>query len=136
MAIGVLGIASGAIKVGQKIFEGVRNRKEKKIEKRAAALVDAQQKKAVVDGKIGALFTTMGGAEGAQGISGSGNFLAGIKGAFSPNPAIANFQPVSGAMAVNQQNEKAAAAVSPGGMNPLILIGAGLVLVLLIFKKR
>lgn len=45
MAIGLLGIASGAVKVGQKIFQGIKNRKEKKIEKKAAALVEAQEKK-------------------------------------------------------------------------------------------
>lgn len=135
MAIGLLGIASGAVKVGQKIFQGIKNRKEKKIEKKAAALVEAQEKKAAVDGKIGALFASMGGSEGTQIQSGSGNFLAGIKSAFSPNPTIANFQPVSGAMAVNNQNKEAAAAAG-GGMNPMILIGAALVLILLIFKKR
>lgn len=134
MPVGLLGIASGAVKVGAKIFQGIKNRKEKKVEKRAAALVEAQNKKAQVEGKIGAIFSTMGGAD-TKVQSGSGNFLAGIKSAFSPNPAIANFQPVSGAVAVNQQNKEAAAAAG-GGMNPMILIGAGLVLLLLIFKKR
>jgi hypothetical protein len=132
----LLGIASGAIKIGQKIFQGIKNRKEKKVEKKAQALVDAQNKQAQVEGKIGKLFSTMGGQD-TQVISGSGNFLAGIKSAFSPNETIANFQPVSGAVAVNQQNEKAArVSGGMGGMNPMyLLIGAG-VLLLLIFKKR
>lgn len=136
MPVGLLGIASGAVKVGQKIFQGIKNRKEKKIEKKAAALVQAQEKKAAVDNKIGALFASMGGSEGTQVVSGSGNFLAGIKSAFSPNPAIANFQPVSGAVAVNNQNKEAAAAQSGGKMNPIILIVAGLAVLLFIFKKR
>lgn len=128
----LLGIASGALKIGQKIFQGIKNRKEKKVEKRAQALIDAQEKQAQVQGKIGAVLSTMGGND-SQVISGAGNFLAGIKSAFTPNQAIANFQPVSGAQAVNQQNR---ALNSPGGMNPMyLLIGAGL-LILLIFKKR
>lgn len=135
MAVGLLGIASGAAKIGQKIFQGVKNRKEKKIEKRAAALVEAQEKKAIVENKYGAIFSSMGG-EGTQAISGSGNFLAGIKGAFSPNPNIAAFTPISGAMAVQKQNEDLAQSQGSPKMNPLILIGAGLVLVLLFFKKR
>jgi len=133
MAIGLLGIASGAVKVGQKIFQGIKNRKEKKVEKRAAALVAAQEKKSQVDGKIGALFSTMGG-EGTQAISGSGNFLAGIKGAFTTNKEIANFQPQTGAQAIKTQNIEAAS--SGGGMNPMYLIAAGAVLLLLVFKKR
>lgn len=135
MAIGLLGIASGAVKVGQKIFQGIKNRKEKKIEKRAAALVEAQEKKAAVEGKFGALFSTMGAAEGTQAISGSGNFLAGIKSAFTPSKEIANFQPVSGAQAVVKQNEQAAAAAG-GGMNPMYLLIGGALLLLLVFKKR
>jgi len=135
MAIGLLGIASGAVKVGQKIFQGIKNRKEKKIEKRAAALVEAQEKKAAVEGKFGALFSTMGANEGTQAISGSGNFLAGIKGAFTTNKAIENFQPQTGAQAVAQQNN-AAAAASGGGMNPMYLIAAGAILLLFVFKKR
>lgn len=133
----LLGIAKGAIKIGQKIFQGIKNRKEKKVEKKAAALVEAQQKQAQVQGKIGEVFSSLGGAD-TQVISGAGNFLAGIKSAFSPNETIANFQPVSGAVAVNQQNEKAARVSGGmmGGMNPMyLLIGAG-VLLLLIFKKR
>lgn len=135
MAVGLLGIASGAVKIGQKIFQGIKNRKEKKIEKRAAALVEAQEKKAAVEGKFGALFSTMGAAQGTQAISGSGNFLAGIKSAFTPKSEIANFQPVSGAQAVVKQNEQAAAAAG-GGMNPMYLLIAGAVLLLLVFKKR
>jgi hypothetical protein len=119
----LLGIASGAIKIGQKIFQGIKNRKEKKVEKKAAALVEAQNKQAQVEGKIGKLFTSMGG-EDTRVISGSGNFLAGIKSAFSPSEPTASFQPVSGAIAVNQQN-KEAARVSGGGMNPMyLLLGA------------
>lgn len=131
-----LAIATGAIKIGQKIFQGIKNRKEKKVEKKAAALVEAQNKQAQVEGTIGKLFSSMGGND-TQVISGSGNFLAGIKSAFSPNEAIANFQPVSGAVAVNQQNKEAArVSGGMGGMNPMyLLIGAG-VLLLLIFKKR
>ena len=131
-----LAIATGAVKIGQKIFQGIKNRKEKKVEKKAAALVEAQNKQAQVEGTIGKLFSSMGGND-TQVISGSGNFLAGIKSAFSPNEAIANFQPVSGAVAVNQQNKEAArVSGGMGGMNPMyLLIGAG-VLLLLIFKKR
>jgi hypothetical protein len=131
-----LAIATGALKIGQKIFQGIKNRKEKKVEKKAAALVEAQNKQAQVNGQIGALLSSMGGND-SQVISGSGNFLAGIKSAFSPNEAIANFQPVSGAVAVNQQNKEAArVSGGMGGMNPMyLLIGAG-VLLLLIFKKR
>jgi hypothetical protein len=100
----VLGIAAGAIKVGQKIFEGFKNRKEKKIEKKATALLEAQTKKDAAVNKFGNLFG--GGAgisspgEGTQSISASGNFLAGVKGAFKPNPNIAAFTPISGAQAV------------------------------------
>ena len=128
-----LAIATGAIKIGQKIFQGIKNRKEKKVEKKAAALVEAQNKQAQVEGTIGKLFSSMGGND-TQVISGSGNFLAGIKSAFSPT---ANFQPVSGAVAVNQQNKEAArVSGGMGGMNPMyLLLGAG-VLLLLIFKKR
>lgn len=133
--MGLLGIASGAVKVGQKIFQGIKNRKEKKIEKKAAALVEAQEKKAAVEGKFGALFSTMGAAEGTQAISGSGNFLAGIKSAFTTNKAIENFQPQTGAQAIVKQNEQAAAAAG-GGMNPMYLLIAGAVLLLLVFKKR
>ena len=109
---------------------------EKKVEKKAAALVEAQNKQAQVEGTIGKLFSSMGGND-SRVISGSGNFLAGIKSAFSPNEAIANFQPVSGAVAVNQQNKEAArVSGGMGGMNPMyLLLGAG-VLLLLIFKKR
>ena len=131
-----LAIATGAIKIGQKIFEGIKNRKEKKVEKKAAALVEAQNKQAQVEGTIGKLFSSMGGND-TQVISGSGNFLAGIKSAFSPSQPTANFQPVSGAIAVNQQNKEAArVSGGMGGMNPMyLLLGAG-VLLLLIFKKR
>lgn len=128
-------IAAGAVNVGKKIFDGIKNRKDKKIEKKAAALVAAQEGKANVENKYGALFATMGGGEGTRAISGSGNFLAGIKNAFSPNPAVANFQPVSGAMAVQKQNADAAQAQG-GGMNPMILLLGGAVLLLFIFKKR
>lgn len=129
----LLGIASGALKIGQKIFQGIKNRKEKKVEKKAQALVDAQNKQATVNEKIGAVFASMGGGQGTQAISASGNLLAGIKAAFSPNKDIAAFQPVSGANAVAKQNADAAGG---GGMNPMfLLLGAGL-LILLIFKKR
>jgi len=128
-----LAIASGAIKVGQKIFQGIKNRKEKKVEKRAAALVEAQQKEAQVNAKIGTLLSSMGGND-TQVISGSGNFLAGIKGAFTTNKEIANFQPQTGAQAIKTQNIEAAS--SGGGMNPMYLIAAGAVLLLLVFKKR
>lgn len=128
------GIALGAFKVGKKIFEGVKNRKEKKVEKKAASLLEAQQKKQQVEGKAAAIFSSMGGQD-TQVISGSGNFLAGIKGAFTTNKAIENFQPQTGAQAVAQQNN-AAAAASGGGMNPMYLIAAGAILLLFVFKKR
>jgi hypothetical protein len=129
----LLGIAAGALKIGQKISQGIKNRKEKKVEKKAQALIDAQNKQAQVEGKIGAVLSTMGGND-SQVISGAGNFLAGIKSAFTPNENIAAFQPISGAQAVQKQNQDAAGGM--GGMNPMyLLIGAG-VLLLLIFKKR
>jgi hypothetical protein len=131
---GLLGIAAGAIKIGQKIFSGIKARKEKKVEKKAAALVEAQNKQAQAEGKIGALLSSMGGND-SQVISGSGNFLAGIKSAFSPNETIANFQPVSGAIAVNQQNKEAArVSGGMGDMKPILLFG-GFVLVIWILKK-
>jgi hypothetical protein len=131
----LLGIASGAVNIAKKIFEGVKNRKDKKIEKKATALLDAQNQKAAIDNKLGALFSSMGGAD-TKVQSGSGNVLASLKGAFSPNPAIANFQPRTGAQAVQEINQEAAKASNGGGgMNPMYLIlGAG-VLLLFFFKR-
>ena len=135
------GIALGALKVGKKIFEGVKERKSAKIEKRANALLEAQQNKDAAINRFSEILGVQGkstavtsAGSGPQVISGSGNALAGIKGAFSPNPNIAAFQPISGAKAVVMQNEAAAAAQSGGGMNPLLLL-AGAVLLFFAIKK-
>jgi hypothetical protein len=138
MPIGLLGIATGAVKIGQKIFGGIKKRQEAKIEKKAAALVDRQNKLA----SASALFGTPGIVQssnqdllsslkslikpdaGLQSISSAGNSLAALKGDNE------NIQPTAANVALKERVKD-----SRGGVNPMVLIGAALALLLLI-KKR
>jgi hypothetical protein len=148
-----LGIASGAIKIGQKIFGKIKEKREAKVEKKAAALVAAQNKAAASDDKIASILGTLGGS---QAVSSSGNALAGLKAlitgaapvaAVNPQPATTpNFYPEMGSLAGNgvraskasyQEVRDQREGGGSGGNNKMLLIigGAALVL-LLIFKKR
>jgi len=122
MGLGLLGIAKGAFTVGQKIFAGVKKRREARIEKKAIKLNESRN-------RLEEAGTFFGGglinpSAGLGSISGAGNALAFLKGD--------NVEPQSGAQAVANQNSPG----GMGGMNPLILIGVGLAVLFLIMKRR
>ncbi len=109
--MGLLGaIANGSLKIGKKIYTGIKERKEKKVEKKAEQLLKAQQDAANIGLKL----------EGTGLISGSGNIINQIKGLINPS---------SGAVAVANQN-----APQPQGENPIVYIVGGIVAVFVLFK--
>jgi hypothetical protein len=135
MALGILAIAKGAANIAGKIVEGVKNRREKAINKAAANLVEKQarldqatnfftpgiaseprQRKPL----FSSLKTLINPEAGSQAISGAGNNIAAIK----------------GGDVVPSAGREVYAQPSGPGMNPMFLIaGAGL-LIFLLFKKR
>lgn len=133
MALGLLGIAKGAFTVGQKIFAGVKKRKEAKIEKRANSLADAKIKlekasafftPGIVQsgGGGGGFFQSLINPEaGLQSISSAANNLAAMK---------SDIQPVSGA--AQQSGESG----GDGKINPMFLLLGGVVILFLFLKKR
>lgn len=135
MGLGILAIAQGAIKIGQKIFQGVKARKEAKIEKAANRLEIQRSSLADVSkfftpgivqsnpNLLGQLGSLINPSAGLQAISGAGNALAMAKG---------DVQPQNANMAAGEQ----VGGNAGGGMNPILLIGAGIVLLLLLMKKR
>ena len=107
--MGLLGsIANGALKIGKKIYTGIKERKEKKVEKKAEQLLKAQQDAANIGLKL----------EGTGLISGSGNIINQIKGLINPS---------SGAVAVANQN-------APQGKNPIVYIVGGLIAIFVLLK--
>lgn len=125
----LIGIASGAIKIGQKIFQGVKARKEKKAEKKAAQAAKAAQKADDVSTKIAALQGLISPDAGSQSISGAGNLLAMLKG--ESGQAV---NPASPSTAVAKQN---AALEQQGGGNMMyVIIGVVALVVLFLFKRR
>lgn len=125
----LLGIASGALKIGQKIFAGIKNRKEKKAEKKAAQAAQAKARAESVAFKIDSLQGLISPDAGSQSISGAGNLLANIKAQLG-----GSVNPANPSQAVQAQN---AALASGGGFNPMyVMIGFGALLILFLLKKR
>lgn len=144
MAIGLLGIATGAAKVAGKIFQGVQKRRDAKVEKKVQQLVDAREKKAAIDslfttspvladpnlGKvkkpsfISSLGSLIDPGAGTQAISGAANTLQDIKG------GAMNITPISGAQAVADNRNDV------NRVNPILLIGGAVLMVILFLMKR
>jgi len=152
-------IAKGALKIGGKIIEKIKDKRDAKVEKKAAQLVAAQNKQQEAYNMFGDILGA--GNASSQSISGAGNLLAGLKSALlgaapaqaiAPQPAVSGASPNGSFLAemgslagngvraskasykeVRDQREGGGA----GGNNKMLLIigGAALVL-LLIFKKR
>jgi hypothetical protein len=135
MALGILAIAQGALSIGTKIFEVVKARKEAKIVKaenrleiQRSSLADVSkfftpgivQSNPKLLGQLGSLINP---SAGLQAISGAGNALAMAKG---------DVQPQNANMAAGEQ----VGGNSGGGINPILLIGAGIVLLFLFMRKR
>lgn len=139
----LLGIASGAFKIGQKLFGNIKARKEAKIEKKAEALADAKIKLAtaenffsqftpgIVQEKDSGLLQQVKGLisqAGSQQISSAGNNLNEMKNTtgfseLSPKPSMVALQ------------ERTVTDARLGGMNPLFLL-AGVAAFFLLLKKR
>jgi len=145
MAIGLLGIASGALKIGQKIFAGVKKRREAKIEKKAQNLVDAQDKLAAQVAKFGgfglvdvassdkldvmkSIKSFINPDQGTMAVSGAANALNTIKGGGE------SIMPTAANVALQERTSK-------GGFNfdfknPIVLVGIALLGFLLIKKLK
>lgn len=140
MPVGVLGIATGAARVAGKLFQGVKRRREERVEKAAERLVEAQNRAA----KVNTLFTAspvladpdlkidrpglisrfkdlIDPGAGLQAISGAANNLQNVKQVVSP---------ISGAQAIAQQSE------DRNKVNPMLLIGGAVLVAILFLMKR
>lgn len=147
MAIGLLGIATGAAKVAGKIFKGVQKRREAKVEKRVQALFDAQEKKAQIDSLfrtppivatdkvdsikkpsfISSLGSLIDPGAGTQAISGAANTLQDVKG------GVMNLTPISGAQAIAESSRS---NNDVNRVNPMLLIGGAVLVAILFLMKR
>ena len=134
MALGILGgIAAGALKIGAKIVGNIKERKEAKIEKKAAALVEAEKKAAASNEKFATLLGNIGAGAGqataAQGngeiMAFAGNALAALKGT--------SIAPKQGATAARTQ---VVSAAEPPKMSPILLIGLFVVALIILMKRR
>lgn len=136
MALGLLGgIAAGALKVGTKIFSKIKEKKEAKIEKKAAALVEAEKKAAQSEEKFTNLITGLGvgaGAGQATAAQGNGGLIAMAGNALAALKGTNNVMPQNGATAAQQQ----ATGGQSAGMNPMLLIGLGLIALLFLMKRK
>jgi len=137
----LLGIAGGAVKIGQKIFGGIKNRREKKIAKKAQALLEQQtrltkfntisQKFGFTPGIVGdtdnsdELGFLINPGAGTQSLSSAANALFNRKG----DPEA--LKPTSASVALDERENP-----GPGKVNPMLLIGGAFVLILLFISKR
>lgn len=138
MPIGLLGIATGAVNIGKKIFGGIKRRQEKRIAKKAQNLLESQTRLSDAARKFGFTPTIVDDEEfdlsqvnslinpqrGSLSLSSAANSLFAIKGE--------NIAP----SAANVALEERAKMPGPGNVNPMILIGGALVLILLFISKR
>lgn len=144
MAIGVLAIAQGAAKVAGKIFQGVKKRREAKVEKAAGRLLEAEQRRS----QINQLFSTPGIVQGNApiGTLKKPAFISSLSGLIDPG---AGSQAISGAANALQQIKGGAVAprdaklvaeeVSVGtgkGFDPKWLLYGAVALIALPFIKK
>ena len=132
MAIPLLGIASGAVKIGQKIFGGIKKRKEKKAAKKAAAATKAAATAQSVQDQFSALFGGGGGggattAQTAIGAS-SQELIGKIFGGAEKVTLASDADEI--------RAERAGLGGLPGGGGILVLIGGAIALILLMRGKR
>lgn len=139
MPIGALGIASGAIKLGQKIFGGFKKRQEKRIARKAQTLIESQTRLSdaarkfgftptIVDDErfdISQVNSLINPSRGSLSLSSAANALFAVKG--GDQDAI---RPTAANVALEERVQ------GPGNVNPMLLIGGALVLILLFISKR
>jgi len=135
----LLGIAGGAVKIGQKIFGGIKKRRENKIAKKAQNLLEQQTKFNTLSSKFGFTPGIVGDNEafaqiqsfinpgaGTQSISSAANALLNSKGSFEA------IQPTAANVALEERTQ----ANGLGNVNPMLLIGGAFILILLFISKR
>ncbi len=134
----LLGIAGGALKIGQKLFGGIKKRREAKIAKKAQNLLEQQTKFNSLSAKFGftpgvvqddafeQIQSLINPGAGTQSISSAANALLNLKGG---GEAI---QPTAANVALEERVQMS----GPGNVNPMLLIGGALVLILLFISKR
>jgi len=158
MAIGLVSIATGAAKIAGKIFQGVKVRREEKIEKKAAQLVDQRTKLASLNN----LFNPdnepwLGNSPGI--VSGSNPVQSVVRRILNPQPAKPQpsaplINPEAGSLAIsgaanNLMDAKAGMIMpvsgsqqqnqgfnDPNKINPMLLIGGAFIVLLLFISKR
>ena len=129
MAIPLLGIASGAVKIGQKIFGGIKKRKEKKAAKKAAAATKAAATAQSVQDQFSALFGGGGATTAQTAIGASSQELIGkIFGGAEKVTIASNADEI--------RADRAGLGGLPGGGGILVLIGGAIALMLLMRGKR
>ena len=116
----VLGIASGALQIGKKIFGKIKERRQEKANKAAARAQFANDK----------INSILGNLSDEQKLSSSGNAVASMKAMFSSTPSFT--LPTD----YKEVRAKTAGTGGMGGMNPMVLIGVSLIAILFLFKKR
>lgn len=137
MPIGLLGIAQGAVAIGQKLFGGIKKRREAKIAKKAQRLLEQNSSLQNAARKFGfstgiveqrsdleAINSLINPGGGLQAISGAANNLLMMKG---NQEAI---QPTAANVALEER------VTGPGRVNPMLLIGGAFILILLFITKR
>lgn len=141
MPIGLLGIATGAVNIGKKIFGGIKRRQEKRIAKKAQNLLESQTRLSDAARKFGFTPTIVDDEQfdlsqvnslinpqrGSLALSSAANALFAVKGGDAENVRPS---------AANVALEERAKMPGPGNVNPMILIGGALVLILLFISKR
>jgi hypothetical protein len=135
----LIGIAAGAVKVGQKIFQGIKKRKEKKIEKLATKIADQRSTIAKVNSiatpgifasqgdntdALASLKSLINPSAGLQSISSAANNLQDLKG------GAEEIQPTAANVALQER------ASGAGPVNPMLLIGGAFILILLFISKK
>jgi len=138
--MGVLAIAQGAAKIAGKLFQGVKKARDKKVQKAAQRLVNAQEKQSSIGQFFnpGIVQTADLGKVARPGlISSLGSLISG-EGSQQISSAANNLNAVKGGPVEPRTGSEAATSGGTGmGIDPkIILYGLGALLLFFIIKRK